>query len=74
MERRCWGRIQDMWGEGVELASGNRLAMGEGQEEDCNKLENMLGSTLLGRLRDMLVGVGDGVGEEEVEEVEECSS
>lgn len=50
------------------------LEMGLGEEVDCNKSENMQGSTWLGILRDMLEAAGEEEAEEEEGAVEECSS
>lgn len=50
--------IRDRLGEeGVlEVAWGNTLELGEVVGVDCSRLENMLGSIVLGMLQDMLVG------------------
>ena len=45
---------------GLEEASGNRLAQGEGEGEECNRLESMLGNIWLGMRLDMLVGERTG--------------
>lgn len=54
--------IQDRSGEGgaLEVAWGNRLVREEGVGVECNRFESMLGSILLGMLRDMLVGAAEG--------------
>ena len=51
---------------GVGLGVGNRLALGEGVVEDCNKPESMLESIVLGMFQGMMAG--------EEGEGEECSS
>ena len=59
---------------GLGEASGNRLAQEEGEGEECNKLENMLGNILLDIHLDMLVGGEERAEGEEEEEVAVCSS
>ena len=71
LERKYLDRIQDMLELGVGLGVGNRLALGEGVVEDCNKPESMLESIVLGMFQGMMAGEEGVVAEGEGEE---CSS
>lgn len=68
------GRQWHGQGEVLEQAWDSIQERGLGEEVDCNKSENMQGSTLLGMFRGMLEEAVEGEAEKEEEAVGECSS